>query len=144
MYKNLTKTKTWQKLQKHAAGIKKTHLRQLFRDKERFAKFHLTCDSMLLDYSKNLITAETMQLLTELAKEAELTQKTEAMFNGAKINWTEERAVLHTALRNRSGDPVKVDGKDVMPLINKVLTQMQTFSEAVRSGAWQGATGKKI
>lgn len=135
----------YDKLVSHADEIKKTHLRDLFQnDPNRFNRFHVQTDHFLLDYSKNNITPETMNLLFELAEEAHLKQAIQDMFNGEKINTTENRAVLHTALRNRDNHPIYVDGKDVMPEINRVLEQMKTFSNAVRSGEWRGATGEKI
>ena len=99
---------------------------------------------ILFDYSKNRITQETMRLLFDLARQANLAGKIEAMFSGEKINTTENRAVLHVALRNRSNRPILVDGEDVMPEVNRVLAKMRAFSEAVRSGAWKGYTGKAI
>jgi glucose-6-phosphate isomerase len=114
------------------------------KDKQRFDKFSVTFDDLLFDFSKNLITDETLPLLIDLANRAELSAKTEAMFSGSIINTTEKRAVLHTALRNRSNKPVFFRGKDVMPEINKVLAKMRVFTEQVRSGAWTGFTGKAI
>ncbi len=135
----------YEKLVAHAAEIKKTNLRTLFEnDENRFNRFHADCGGILLDYSKNNITAETMDLLRELAEESNLKQAVNDMFDGKKINTTENRAVLHTALRNRDNHPIYVDGNDVMPEINRVFSQMKTFSDAVRSGEWRGATGEKI
>jgi len=114
------------------------------KDPQRFDKFSVTFGDLLFDFSKNLITEETLPLLIELASRAELSAKTEAMFSGSIINTTEKRAVLHTALRNRSNKPVLFRGKDVMPEINKVLAKMRVFTEQVRSGAWTGYTGKTI
>ncbi|RYY32335.1 MAG: glucose-6-phosphate isomerase, partial [Sphingobacteriaceae bacterium] len=113
-------------------------------DSERFKKFALQFEDILIDYSKNRIDEETVALLVQLAKECGVKQALEAMFNGDKINVTENREVLHTALRNRSNTPVLVDGKDVMPSINAVLAQMKTFTEAVLGGEWKGYTGKAI
>lgn len=129
----------------HADTVKQTHLKELFeQDKDRFNNFHIKNDLFLLDYSKNNITKETMKLLIRLAEESGLKQAIEDMFSGKKINTTENRAVLHTALRNRSNTPVFVDGKDVMPDINAVLEKMHRFSEAIRNKTWRGATGKAI
>ena len=120
-------------------------MREMFeRDPRRFGIFSLECCGILLDYSKNRITEETVKLLLDLARQAELSAWTEKMFRGDKINSTENRAVLHTALRNLSGQPVYVDGKDVMPSVLRALDHMREFTEAVRSGAWQGYTGKPI
>lgn len=135
----------YEKLVDHAKEIKQTHLRTLFEtDENRFNRFHAEFDHFLLDYSKNNITAKTMDLLQELAQESHLQEAIDDMFSGKKINTTENRAVLHTALRNRDSHPIYVDGKDVMPEINRVLEQMKQFSNAIRSGEWRGATGKKI
>ena len=134
-----------QKLKKHAAAMKKVHLRDLFaQDARRFDTFHATLNDFLLDYSKNAITAETMGLLFDWAREAGLPQAIDDMFSGKRINTTENRAVLHTALRNRDNHSVLVDGKDVMPEVNAVLKKMSDFAEKVRSGQWLGATGKRI
>jgi glucose-6-phosphate isomerase len=113
-------------------------------DPERFTKFSLALGDLLFDYSKNIISHETLPLLITLAERAQLSEKTEAMFSGSIINTTEKRAVLHTALRNRSNKPVYFGGKDVMPQINKVLSKMRVFTEQVRSGEWKGYTGKAI
>jgi len=121
------------------------HLRDLFaEDPQRFQRFSLRLGHILFDYSKNRITQKTMSLLGALATQAGLPEKIEAMFTGEKINVTEDRAVLHVALRNRSNRPILVDGSDVMPEVRRVLGQMRTFSEAVRSGSWKGHTGKTI
>ena len=120
-------------------------MRDLFNSNpKRFEEFSLKFDDMLLDYSKHRITEETLPLLFQMAREANLEQWRERMFSGEKINTTEDRAVLHTALRNRANTPVYVDGKDVMPEVNAVLSQMRVFSDKVRSGIWTGYTGKKI
>jgi glucose-6-phosphate isomerase len=113
-------------------------------DSKRFEKFSLTFNDILFDYSKNRINEQTLPLLFELAKQLGLDEKIKAMFSGEKINVTEHRAVLHTALRNRSNKPVYVDGVDVMPEVNRVLQQMRSFTESVRSGKWLGYTGKHI
>lgn len=135
----------WDRLKKHFDAIHLTHMRDLFReDNARFSRYSISLDDILFDYSKNRVTDETLSLLLLLAKESKLEEKREAMFEGRRINLTENRAVLHTALRNRSNTPVFVDGKDVMPDINRVLDAMRSFSEKVRSGEWKGWTGKAI
>ncbi|MGC9395134.1 MAG: glucose-6-phosphate isomerase [Anaerolineae bacterium] len=141
----------WQALLAHQREMADVHMRDLFaRDPQRFEKFSLRVPAglsggeILFDYSKNRVTQETMRLLCDLARQAGLQAKIEAMFTGQKINNTEDRAVLHVALRNRSNRPILVDGEDVMPKVNAVLARMRTFSEAVRSGAWKGYTGKPI
>ncbi len=142
---NPTTTDAWQKLEAHAEMAKIRSLRHLFEnDTERFAKFSIQFEDILLDYSKNLITEETLKYLTSLAKEVKLDQAITAMYAGEAINQTEKRAVLHTALRNRSNAPVWVDGKDVMPDIRAVLAQMKDFSEKIISGEWKGYTQKPI
>ncbi len=141
----LTQTKAWKALARHRKSMAKTAMRDLFaKDKKRFDAFHLVHGDMLVDFSKNRVTADTMRLLVDLAKEAKVEEWREKMFTGEKINFTEHRAVLHTALRNLSGKPVKVDGEDVMPGVNRVLKQMKKFSDDIRSGKWKGHTGKKI
>ena len=141
----LTQFPVWQKLCTHQQTVAKLHMRDLFaNDPHRFNKYSLKFSDLLFDYSKNRITDETMPLLFQMAKEANIEQWREKMFAGEKINITENRAVLHTALRNRSNKPVMVGGKDVMPDINNVLAQMREFSEKVRNGAWLGFTGKTI
>lgn len=141
----LTQRSAWQALAQHAREMQKVHLRELFRqDPERFQRFSLSCEELFLDYSKNLVTAETMAKLLDLAREAQVPAWTECMFKGEKINVTENRAVLHVALRNRANTPIFVDGKDVMPAVNAVLAHMRAFSESVRSGKWRGHTGKPI
>ncbi|WP_421235263.1 glucose-6-phosphate isomerase [Aeromonas enteropelogenes] len=143
---NPTQTQAWQALEAHFAANKETRLKDLFaQDPKRFDKFSLTFGGdILVDYSKNLITEETLKLLIDLAKETDLRSAIDAMFNGEKINMTEGRAVLHVALRNRSDRPVEVDGKDVMPEVNAVLAKMKGFCEKVISGEWKGYTGKPI
>ncbi|MDR1745500.1 MAG: glucose-6-phosphate isomerase [Planctomycetota bacterium] len=141
----LTKTKAWNALLRHRKSMDKVEMRTLFaRDTERFGTFSLTFGDMLVDFSKNRITADTMRLLLNLAKEAKVEEWREKMFSGEKINFTERRAVLHTALRNIANRPILVDGEDVMPGVNRVLKQMKTFSDDLRSGKWKGHTGKKI
>ena len=142
---NPTTTTAWQQLSNHAAAIKKIHLRELFRnDPNRFARFSSCAEDLVFDFSKNIITDETMQLLVSLAKECNVPAAIASMFAGEKINHTENRAVLHTALRNFSGKTVTVDGEDVMPGIQAVLSQMQSFCSSIHSGAWKGYTGKSI
>jgi glucose-6-phosphate isomerase len=120
-------------------------MRDLFaQDPKRFEKFSLRFDEILLDFSKNRITQETLGLLLDLARQANVEQWRDRMFRGDKINITEDRAVLHVALRNRSNRPILVDGKDVMPEVNGVLAHMREFSEAIRSGQWKGYTGEPI
>jgi glucose-6-phosphate isomerase len=142
----LTKTKEWQNLEKFRKENQNLHIKDLFKDADRFKEFSIYDENLgiLFDFSKNIITKETFNLLLEAAKAAGVAEYAGKMFSGEKINWTEKRAVLHTALRNLSGDPVYVEGKDVMPEINAVLSKMEKFSENVRSGKWTGATGKKI
>ena len=143
---NPTQTAAWQALQKHFDEMKDVTIAELFaKDADRFSKFSATFDDlMLVDFSKNRITEETLAKLQDLAKETELADAIKAMFSGEKINRTEDRAVLHVALRNRSNTPIIVDGKDVMPEVNAVLEKMKTFSEAIISGSWKGYTGKAI
>ena len=141
----LTHSSSWQALVEHQKSLSRQHLRDLFHsDEQRFARFSIKRGEILLDYSKNLITAETFSLLMQLAREAKLADWIEKMFTGEAINFTEGRAVLHTALRNRSGRPVRVDGRDVMPDVNRVLAHMREFSERVRCGSWLGYSGKNI
>jgi glucose-6-phosphate isomerase len=135
----------WKALRKHQRKMADVHMRDLFAgDPQRFEKFSLRIGDILFDYSKNRVRRKTMRLLFDLAREAGLADKIEAMFTGQKVNNTENRAVLHVALRNRSNRPILVDGQDVMPGVNAVLDKMRVFSEAVRSGAWKGYTGKPI
>jgi glucose-6-phosphate isomerase len=143
---NPTQTNAWKALEAHFAANKDRQLSDLFAaDPARFDKFSTTYkDNILVDYSKNLITEETLDLLIDLAHDVDLRSAIDAMFNGEKINQTEGRAVLHTALRNRSNRPVMVDGKDVMPEVNAVLANIKTFCESVISGEWKGYTGKAI
>ena len=137
--------KSFQALQKHFEKTAHIHMRDMFaQDETRAEKFTLNLDDFVLDYSKNRITEETISLLCDLAKECHLEEKRNDMFEGKKINFTENRAVLHTALRNRDNHPIYVDDKDVMPNINAVLEKMHIFSDKVRSGQWKGATGKRI
>lgn len=142
---NPTTTASWQKLEQIFLVMQATHMREMFQeDPDRFSKFHLTFEDILVDYSKNIINDEVMKSLFTLAGEIELKDAIEAMFRGGKINRTEHRAVLHTALRNRSNTPVLADGEDVMPEINRVLAQMKKFSDSIIDGSWKGYTGKSI
>lgn len=143
---NPKQTSAWQALEKHFADMEKVSIADLFaKESDRFSKFSATFDDlMLVDYSKNRITDETLNTLLDLAKETDLAGAIKSMFSGEKINRTEDRAVLHVALRNRSNTPIVVDGKDVMPEVNAVLEKMKTFSESIISGSWKGYTGKPI
>ncbi|SUB24704.1 glucose-6-phosphate isomerase [Avibacterium avium] len=143
---NPTTTNAWKALEQHKNNLGETTIQQLFaQEPNRFKDYSLTFDNeILVDYSKNNLTQETLELLRQLAEECGLQEATEAMFTGEKINRTENRAVLHTALRNRSNTPVLVDGKDVMPEVNAVLAKMKSFCDRVISGEWKGYTGKAI
>ncbi|MFA7616464.1 MAG: glucose-6-phosphate isomerase [Weeksellaceae bacterium] len=141
---NPVSTKAWEKLDRHFKESAGSSLRSYFKDPNRFRKFHIRLDDLLVDYSKNLIDEETIDLLIQLAEECKLKPAIEKMFTGDIINETENRAVLHTALRNRGNQPVLVDGKDIMPEINQALNQMKIFSEKVISGKWKGFSGKEI
>lgn len=142
---NPIETPAWQRLEIHFLTMQAMHMRELFHDDpDRFEKFSIQFGDMLVDYSKNIITEETMRLLFGLAQETELKPAIASMFGGVAINQTEGRAVLHTALRNRANTPILVDGKDVMPEINKVLDQMKSFSNRLISGEWKGFSGKRI
>src|SRR5215472_18938945 len=141
----LIESPPWQALARHHVTMREVHMRDLFRaDPDRFGRFSLEVDGLLVDYSKHRIKDETLRLLFDLAQHAAVFEWRDKMFSGAKINRTENRAVLHVALRNRSPRPILEDGSDVMPEVNAVLAKMRTFTEAVRSGAWKGFTGKRI
>jgi len=141
----LTETAPWKVLELHWREIRDVHMRELFAaDPDRFDRFSLELEDMLFDYSKNRINQTTVQLLCGLARASGVGEAARAMYSGEKINWTEDRAVLHVALRNRANTPVLVDGEDVMPGVNAVLQKMRGFSEAVRSGQWLGFTGRPI
>ncbi len=141
----ITQTDEWKALENHYSAMSKIHLRDLFAsDSNRFGKYSIRLKDLLFDYSKNIITDETLDLLLKLASRANLKENIEAMFSGEKINFTENRAVLHVALRNFSDEPIYVDGQDVMPGVRSVLHHIKEFTEAVRSGAWLGLTGKRI
>ncbi|MGH2644977.1 MAG: glucose-6-phosphate isomerase, partial [Chitinophagaceae bacterium] len=142
---NPTETKAWRQLKEQADWMTGAHVRKLFaQDPQRFEKFHLQLEDILFDYSKNVITEETIELLLDLAGECQVKEAIEAMFSGEHINQTENRAVLHVALRNVSSEPVCDEGKDVMPEVNAVLEKMKSFSQKIHSGEWKGFTGKKI
>jgi glucose-6-phosphate isomerase len=143
---NPTSTQAWFLLKKHAEEeMNRIHLRDLFAsDSDRFARFSIRWNDLLFDYSKNIINQKTLQLLLQLAQETELKTAIEKMFQGEPINETENRAVLHSALRNFTNEPALVNGKDVMPDIKRVLQQMQVCCDKVHSGDWKGYTGKKI
>ena len=143
---NPTNTQAWKALEAHQSQLAHTTIADLFKQEQnRFNDYSLTFENQILvDFSKNKINQETLKLLRQLAKESALDDTINAMFTGEKINRTENRAVLHTALRNRSNTPVYVDGKDVMPEVNAVLAKMSAFCERVISGEWKGYTGKAI
>ena len=143
--KNPTTTKSWNNLRRQYEKTKNLHMRTLFaEDPRRFDRFSIRFNDLIVDYSKNRITEETLKALIALAEECDLKNAIENMFSGEKINETENRAVLHIALRNRGNSPVVVDGHDVMPEVNAVLDQMEDFSTRVNSGDWRGYSGKKI
>lgn len=143
---NPTNTQAWKALEAHQSQLANTTIADLFKQEQnRFNDYSLSFENQILvDFSKNKINQETLKLLRQLAKESALDEAINAMFTGEKINRTENRAVLHTALRNRSNTPVYVDGKDVMPEVNAVLAKMSAFCERVISGEWKGYTGKAI
>jgi len=141
----LTESATWRQLVAHQRDVAPLHMRDMFAaDPARFEKFSIKYNDILLDFSKNRITDDTLPLLFKLARECRVEEWRDRMFNGEKINITENRAVLHTALRNRCDRPVFVDGQDVMPAVNRVLEQIRDFTERVRHGVWRGFTGKPI
>jgi glucose-6-phosphate isomerase len=140
-----TRTRSWTKLAEHFNTMKQIHMRDLFdRDPERAVRFSLGFNDLFVDYSKNIITDETIGRLLDLAEETGLRDAIGKMFSGNTINGTENRSVLHTALRNKSGQPVTAGGRDVMPVVRAVLEKMKDFSGKVDSGKWKGYTGKKI
>jgi glucose-6-phosphate isomerase len=142
---NPSKTKAWKKLAEHYPIINNKHIKDLFKkDKERFDNFSIRFEDILLDYSKNIVDKKTIKLLLDLAKQTKLKSSIQKMFSGDKINDTENRAVLHVALRNRSNIPVYCDGKDVMPDVNRVLQKIESFSNNILSKQWRGYTGKAI
>src|SRR5258708_12734240 len=141
----LRQSPAWLLLQRHHEEMRDVHLRDLFaRDPQRFGKFSLSLGDLLVDFSKHRVTDETLHLLFALARQQMVEEWRDRMFRGEKINTTEDRAVLHVALRNRSNRPILVDGKDVMPEVNGVLARMRGFTEKLRSGAWRGQTGERI
>ncbi len=142
---NPLETKSWQQLGEHFEKMKDVQMKDLYaKDPQRFNRFSIRFNDILVDYSKNRITEETLQLLTGLADEIGLSDAINQMFKGARINETENRAVLHIALRNRENSPIEVDGSDVMPEVNAVLDKIKDFSNKVNSGDWTGYTGQRI
>ena len=142
---NPIETAAWKKLEMIFLTLQATHMRELFQeDPERFQKFSLQFEDILVDFSKNILNEEAFRLLLSLAHEVELKNGIEAMFNGERINQTENRSVLHVALRNRSNNPMLVNGEDVMPEVKGVLEQMRVFSDRLHSGSWRGYSGKPI
>lgn len=142
---DFTQTPAYKELSRHFQELEPQHMRELFgQDPDRFSKFSLELDGLLFDYSKNRINNKTMDLLLQLAKECRLEEAIAAFFGGEAINETEDRAVMHTALRDRSGQPRYVNGQDIMPEIRQVLARMRTFSEQVISGGWKGFSGRAI
>ena len=141
----LTDRAGWKALKAHAEEMQRRTLRELFdQDAERGTCFTAEASGLFLDYSKNRVTEETLRLLFEVAEEAQLRKRTEAMFRGDKINATENRAVLHVALRAPKGESIVVDGEDVVPAVHAVLDKMAGFADRIRSGEWKGSTGKRI
>jgi glucose-6-phosphate isomerase len=141
----LTESPAWQAIARHRDAMRDVHLRDLFAaDRGRAEQFSIDVDDLRVDYSKQRVTRETMKLLFDLARQARVFEWRDRMFAGDKINRTEDRSVLHVALRNRSNRPIVVDGTDVMPGVNSVLSKMRQFTESVRSGAWKGHTGQRI
>lgn len=147
-----TELKAWAALQRHhtESGQSFVLKEEFKKDPQRFEKFSYTFKNMadnsemLFDFSKNFLTEETLKQLVDVAKEAGVEQLRDEMFSGKKMNFTEDRAVLHCALRNVTNEPIEVDGKDVMPGVNKELKHMEEFSDAIRSGEWKGYTGKPL
>jgi glucose-6-phosphate isomerase len=141
----LTESTIWNDLQNHFNDISSLHMRDMFNDNpDRFDKYSLCFNDILFDYSKNRITDKTLPLLFQLARQQNLEKKIDAMFTGKKINQSEDRAVLHVALRNRNNRPIMVDGRDVNPDVNQVLDKIRNFCDAIHSGTWRGFTGKVI
>src|SRR5947208_4173822 len=142
---SLRETPAWHALEEHLGELRDTHLRELFADDAtRGERLTVEAEGLYLDYSKNRITDETIRLLLELAEERGVAERRDAMFAGEKINVTENRAVLHVALRAPRGERIDVDGEDVVPKVHEVLDRMSDFSERIRRGAWKGHTGKRI
>ncbi|MBL4939815.1 MAG: glucose-6-phosphate isomerase, partial [Lutibacter sp.] len=142
---NPTKTSAWQQLTKHYSEVKNIHLKSHFNnDSDRKEKFTINFNEFEFDYSKNRITEETLHYLLDLANEVDLKSAIDAQFSGEKINKTEKRAVLHTALRSQLNNEVLVDGKNITPEIKEALSNMESFTNKVTSGEWKGFTGKSI
>src|ERR1700716_1418056 len=142
---SLTARPSWKALESHYQKVRQSHLRQLFADDPKRGE-RLTTEAvgLYLDYSKNRVTDETLKLLLQLAEESGLRARIDAMFRGEKINVTENRAVLHVALRAPKGSSIVVDGEDVVPQVHAVLDRMADFAKRIRSGEWKGYTGKRI
>src|SRR3954454_21378588 len=141
----LRERQAYQALEQHCARVRELHLRDLFRDDpERGTRLTAEAEGIYLDYSKNRVTDETLRLLVELAEQSGLRERIEAMFSGEHINVTEDRAVLHVALRAPKDTSILVDGADVVPAVHEVLDHMSRFAGAIRSGEWTGHTGKRI
>lgn len=142
---SINNTSAWQNVTAHANEMKNQHMSKLFNsDPHRFNKFSIKLEPFLLDYSKNLITNETMSLLTQLAKASKIEEWRTKMFTGERINSTEDRAVLHTALRNRTSSPLYIEGKNISEEVQKALNKMKSFSDRIRQGLWKGYSGKRI
>ena len=142
---NPTKTKTWKKLEAHFKKVSSRHLRDMFaEDPSRANDFRMEVTSLWVDYSKNRVTHETLDLLVQLAEELDLKEQIRAMFRGERINETENRSVLHVALRRLSGESIFIEGEDILPMIQKARTKMLDCSEKIRNGEWRGHTGKRI
>ena len=142
---NPTETNAWQELKQHYEEMKNVSMKGMFREEtDRFSKFSTRMDNIVFDYSKNRIDEKTIALLLKLAEECKVREAVEAMFHGDKINETENRSVLHVALRNFSKEPMYSEGKDVMPQVKKVLRQMKNFCDKIHSGELRGFSGKKI
>lgn len=145
MSADLSTTAAWKALEAHYEATKNVHMKDQFAaDSDRFNKFSMKFEDILMDFSKNRVSEETMDLLYKLAEQQDVIGMAKRMYSGEKINATEGRAVLHVALRNQSNTPIIVDGEDVMPAVNDVLARIKTFTEDVRSGSWKGFTGKSI
>ncbi|MFW5852288.1 MAG: glucose-6-phosphate isomerase [Bacteroidota bacterium] len=142
---NPTFTQSWKELQNYFTDFQKTQMKDLFeQDSDRFSKYSLSFEDILVDFSKNIVDEKVFSLLIKLAQECQLSEAIQAEFSGEKINKTEDRSVLHVALRNRSNSPILSEGEDVMPDVNRVLAQMKQFSEEIISGSWKGYSGEAI
>lgn len=142
---NPTETEAWKELLAHHAEIKDVQMKDLFKkDVERFNKMSIQLGNILFDYSKNIVTEETLTKLFQLAEDCKVKSAKDAMFAGEKINETEDRAVMHTALRNFSDQPIIVDGEDIMLEIRETRQKMKSFCAKIHSGEWKGYSGKKI